>query len=94
MEFTRISGYDQYILLSQQTRNIGSNVQAYASFVKVMSFLEKCSKSDSKVVNFDDKIIEKPLTQQEAQRALENIKKIKWDNTVMGVAKFMKLELR
>ena len=57
MEYSKLSGYDQYILLTLQTRNIGANVQAYNQFVEVLEFLESCTKSDNAVVNVHTQIL-------------------------------------
>ena len=94
MELTKLSGYDQYILMTEQARGVGANMQAYQSFKECLAFLEKCAKSDSKVINYNDEIIEKPINRSQAQKTLDNIARIKWDNTIVSVARFMNLELR
>ena len=81
MEYSKLSGYDQYILLTLQAKGIGANVQAYNEFQEVLKFLESCAKSDNTVVNLGDKI-------------LDTIKRNKWDNRIKECAKVIGAELR
>ena len=39
MEYNKLSGYDQYILLTLQTKGIGANLAAYNGFQEVLKFL-------------------------------------------------------
>tara|TARA_B100000073_G_scaffold335357_1_gene328888 strand:+ start:566 stop:850 length:285 start_codon:yes stop_codon:yes gene_type:complete len=94
MEYSKLSGYDQYILLTLQTRNIGANVQAYNQFVEVLEFLESCTKSDNAVVNVGDKIIDKPYNRSQSQQILDALKRNKWDDRVRICAKVIGAELR
>ena len=94
MEYSKLSGYDQYILLTLQTRNIGANVQAYNQFVEVLEFLETCTKSDNAVVNVGDKIIDKPYNRSQSQQILDALKRNKWDDRVRICAKVIGAELR
>tara|TARA_Y100000361_G_scaffold146214_1_gene156386 strand:- start:154 stop:438 length:285 start_codon:yes stop_codon:yes gene_type:complete len=94
MEYSKLSGYDQYILLTLQTRNIGANVQAYNQFVEVLEFLETCTKSDNAVVNVGDKIIDKPYNRSQSQQILDSLKRNKWDDRVRICAKVIGAELR
>ena len=94
MEYSKLSGYDQYILLTLQTRNIGANVQAYNQFVEVLEFLESCTKSDNAVVNVGDKIIDKPYNRSQSQQILDSLKRNKWDDRVRICAKVIGAELR
>ena len=94
MDYSKLSGYDQYILLTLQTRNIGANVQAYNQFVEVLEFLESCTKSDNAVVNVGDKIIDKPYNRSQSQQILDSLKRNKWDDRVRICAKVIGAELR
>ena len=94
MDYSKLSGYDQYILLTLQTRNIGANVQAYNQFVEVLEFLESCTKSDNAVVNVGDKIIDKPYNRSQSQQILDALKRNKWDDRVRICAKVIGAELR
>ena len=94
MENNRLSGYDRYILLTQQTRNMRSNLQAYGVFKEIISFIEKCSKSDAKVINYNEKFLDKPITRDQAKRILEKVDNIKWDNTIVSIGRFLELDFR
>ena len=94
MEYSKLSGYDQYILLTLQTRNIGANVQAYNQFVEVLEFLESCTKSDNTVINLGDKVIDKPFNRSQSQQILDTIKRNKWDDRIRTCAKVIGAELR
>ena len=94
MEYNKLSGYDQYILLTNQTKGIGANVQAYNQFAEVLKFLESCAKSDNTVITFSDKVIDKPFNRTQSQQILESIGRNKWDNRIKECAKVIGAELR
>jgi len=94
MDYSKLSGYDQYILLTLQTRNIGANVQAYNQFTEVLKFLESCAKSDNTVVHIKDKVITKPFNRSQSQQILDSLKRNKWDDRVRICAKVIGAELR
>ena len=94
MEYSKLSGYDQYILLTLQTRNIGANVQAYNQFVEVLQFLETCAKSDNTVITSGEKVIDKPFNRSQSQQILDSIKRNKWDDRIRICAKVIGAELR
>tara|TARA_B100000902_G_scaffold329340_1_gene325785 strand:+ start:580 stop:864 length:285 start_codon:yes stop_codon:yes gene_type:complete len=94
MEYSKLSGYDQYILLTLQAKGIGANVQAYNEFQEVLKFLESCAKSDNTVVNLGDKVVDKPFNRTQSQQILDTIKRNKWDNRIKECAKVIGAELR
>ncbi len=94
MEYNQLSGYDQYILLTNQTKGIGANVAAYNQFAEVLKFLESCAKSDNTVVHIKDKVITKPFNRTQSQQILDAIGRNKWDNRIKECAKAIGAELR
>ena len=54
MDKNKLSGYDRYILLTQQTKAMRSNMQAYGVFQEILQFVEKCSKTDAKVIKHNE----------------------------------------
>jgi len=94
MEYNKLSGYDQFILLANQTRGVGANVQAYHQFEEVIKFLETCAKSDNSVITSGDNVITKPFNRSQAQQILDSIGRNKWDNRIKECAKTIGAELR
>lgn len=94
MEYNKLSDYDKFILLSEQTRNVSANMQAFALFKEVVNILEACSKSDTSTLTWKNNVIEKPITRHEANKALNNIKNNKWDNLITKVCRAFQIELR
>ena len=94
MELSRLSGYDRYILITQQTRGMRSNMQAYGVFKETIAFIEKCSKTDAKIIHYNNKYYDKPVTRSQAQNVLDKVAKAKWDPLILSVAKFLDLDIR
>ena len=94
MEYSKLSGYDQYILLTLQTKGIGANLGAYNGFQEVVKFLEMCAKSDNSIITSGDKVIEKPFNRSQSQQILEKIARNKWDDRIKECAKLIGAELR
>tara|TARA_Y100001937_G_scaffold127975_1_gene201899 strand:+ start:1999 stop:2283 length:285 start_codon:yes stop_codon:yes gene_type:complete len=94
MEYNKLSGYDQYILLTLQAKGIGANLAAYNGFQEVLKFLETCAKSDNSVITSGDRVIEKPFNRSQSQQILEKIKRNKWDDRIKECAKLIGAELR
>lgn len=94
MDYSKLSGYDQYILLTLQTRGIGANIKAYNEFQEVVKFLETCAKSDNTVVNLGEKIIDKPFNRSQSQQILDTLSRNKWDDRVKFCAKVIGADIR
>ena len=94
MDKNKLSGYDRYILLTQQTKTMRSNMQAYGVFQEILQFVEKCSKTDAKVIKHNDEYVDKPITRDQAQRLLDKVSNVKWDNNIVAIGKFLQLDFR
>ena len=94
MENNRLSGYDRYILLTQQTNSMRSNMQAYGIFQEILQFVEKCAKTDAKVIHHNEQYLDKPITRDQAKRLLDKVNKIKWDNNIVTIGRFLQLDFR
>jgi len=94
MENNRLSGYDRYILLTQQTKGMRSNMQAYGVFKEILDFIMKCAKTDAKVINYNDKYLDKPITRDQAKRILDKVDNIKWDEKIITIGRFLELDFR
>ena len=94
MEYNKLSDYDKFILLSEQSRNVSANMQAFASFREIINILEECAKSDTSTLKWKNNIVEKPITRYAADKALNNINNNKWDNLIIKVCRAFQIELR
>jgi hypothetical protein len=94
MEYEQLSDYDKFILLSAKSRGVSANMQAFYAFRNVMEILAECAKSDTSSLRWKDNIVTKPITRQEAEKALTNIKQNKWDNIIFKVCRAFQIELR
>jgi len=94
MEKNKLSGYDKYILLTQQTKAMRSNMQAYGVFQEILEFAVKCSKTDAKVIKHNDQFLDKPITRDQAQRLLTKVDNVKWDSNITLIGKFLNLDFR
>ena len=69
-------------------------MQAYGVFQEILQFVEKCSKTDAKVIKHNDEYVDKPITRDQAQRLLDKVNKVKWDNNIVAIGKFLQLDFR
>ena len=94
MEYNKLSGFDKFILLTEQARGLGASLTTYLEFQKVEKILELCSRSDASTICWDGSDIEKPVKRGEAERILLKLQKNKFDSGVFKVARLMNVELR
>lgn len=94
MEYDRLSGYDKFILLTEQTRGLSASLTTYLEFQKVEKILELCSRSDASTIYWDGKDVEKPCKRGEAERIINKLSKNKFDSDLFRIARLMRVELR
>ena len=93
MEYSKLSGYEKFILLSQSVPRVTANLSTYNEFKVALEALKACAKSDSKTMSWQDRIIEKPVTKGAAERALFKLEKNQWDTTINEICRALKIFL-
>ena len=94
MEYNKLSGYDKFILLTEQARGLSASLTTYLEFQKVEKILELCSRSDASTIYWDGKDVEKPIKRGEAEKIMTKLEKNKFDRGVFIIARRMNVELR
>ena len=94
MEYNKLSGYDRFILLTEQASGVSASLTTYLEFQKVEKILELCSRSDASTIYWDGKDVEKPIKRGEAEKIMTKLEKNKFDRGVFIVARRMNVELR
>lgn len=94
MEYNKLSGFDRFILLTEQARGLSASLTTYLEFQKVEKILELCSRSDASTIYWDGADVVKPCKRHEAEKILIKLEKNKFDSGVFRVARRMNVELR
>jgi len=93
MKYEHLSGYEKFILLTENVSRVPSNLSSYNEFKSVLEALARCAKSDTKTMRWKGTIIVKPVRRHDAEKALLNINNNKWDNTVFTICKELDIPL-
>jgi hypothetical protein len=94
LEYEQLSGYDRFILLTEQARGLSASLTVYLEYQKVEKILELCSRSDASTIYWDGKDVQKPCLRAEAEKIITGLSKNKFDSGIFKIARLMKVELR
>ncbi|MBC8411133.1 MAG: hypothetical protein H8E12_20810 [Rhodobacteraceae bacterium] len=94
MKYGELSGYDKFILMSDQASGLPSTLTSYIAYQQVEKILELCERSDASTIFWDGKDVEKPIRRGEAGKVIESLAKNKFDHRIFKIARLMGVELR
>jgi len=93
MKYEQLSGYEKFILLTENVSGVSANLSSYSEFKLALEALTRCAKSDTKTMRWKGTIIVKPVMMYDAEKALRNIKNNKWDNTIFQLCNALRIPL-
>jgi len=94
MKINRLSDYEKFILIGENTHAIHANIGSFQQFKELLQALELCGKGDSSNFLWRDKIVEKPVDRYEASKLLADFSEARWNKQFVTVSRSLGLELR